>query len=58
MYTLDELRDDIRAVVDYNIRSEERDFEVQEEAGNQEACEAHVLHPLRRLDAFANGEAS
>jgi hypothetical protein len=57
MYTRDALRDDIRAVAAYNMADEEHDYEIQQDEGN-EGCDAHVVHVLRRLDAFATGRES
>jgi hypothetical protein len=56
MYTLDALREDIRAVVAYNIADEEHDYQVQQDEGNEEGSDAHIVHVLRRLDAFATGD--
>lgn len=50
--TLDELRESIIAVVEYNWQDEARDYEDQEENGR----EAHIFNHLRRLDEFVSSE--
>lgn len=49
-YTLEQLEDDIRAVVIYNLDDEEQDLLIQEQEGN--GTEGHIVFALRRLDAF------
>ncbi len=53
MYTLDDLRKDIGAVVNYNWQSEQRDYEECQEEGNDNSAEGHIFLVLQRLDEFA-----
>jgi hypothetical protein len=52
--TLEQLRADIKAVVEYSLPSEEADFERAEHDGDD--TDRHVVHALRRLDAFVEEE--
>jgi hypothetical protein len=54
MYTMEEFRDDVAAVVAYIWSDEERDYKAC--LRNENAAEGHIFLTLKRLADFVDGE--